>query len=108
MKALSLILAGVGAGLAAYVILNRPEPKYATGSDVLDTAARKTADWGSKNRIGGNVQSFAGSVKERFGRAVGDPDLADDGLIDRFAGSVKDAAGAGAQAVGETIRDLNR
>jgi uncharacterized protein YjbJ (UPF0337 family) len=108
MKSLSWILAGVGAGLAAYVILNRPAPKYATGSDVLDAAARKTADWGSTNRISGVGQSLVGSVEEKFGRATGDPDLADDGLLDKFAGSVKDAAGAGAQAVGETIHDLNR
>jgi len=108
MKSLGWILAGVGAGMAAYLVLNRPEPKYATGSDTLDRAARKTADWGSKNRISGTGQSFVGSVKESFGRATGDPDLADDGLMDQFAGSVKDAAGAGAHAVSETIRDLNR
>jgi uncharacterized protein YjbJ (UPF0337 family) len=47
-------------------------------------------------------------VKEGFGRATGDDDLAGEGLVDQAVGAVKDGAGKAAQAVGETIHDLNR
>jgi uncharacterized protein YjbJ (UPF0337 family) len=47
-------------------------------------------------------------VKEGVGRAVGDPDLADEGVADQAVGTVKNAVGNLAQAAGETIHDLNR
>lgn len=108
MKNLPWILAAVGFGLAAYVVLNTPGPEYATGSDTLEDAARGTARWGSKSRITGTGGNVVGKVKEAFGNATGNVDLANEGVGDQVIGKVKDAAGAVAQAAGETLHDLNR
>ena len=47
-------------------------------------------------------------MKEGFGRATGNPDLADEGVADQIAGSLKNAAGQVAEAAGQTIHELNR
>jgi uncharacterized protein YjbJ (UPF0337 family) len=108
MKSIPWIIAGVGVGLAAYVILNQPGPQYAGGYDDVEDAAGSTSRWGSKQRIKGTGGNIVGKVKEGFGRATGDDDLAGEGLVDQAVGAVKDGAGKAAQAVGETIHDLNR
>jgi uncharacterized protein YjbJ (UPF0337 family) len=94
MKALPWLLAIVGVGAAAYVVLNTPGPEYATGSDSIEGAARDTSTWGSK--------------KQAIGKATGNADLADEGVFDQVAGSVKDAAGSVAQAAGQTLHEFNR
>jgi uncharacterized protein YjbJ (UPF0337 family) len=108
MKALPWIIAAAGLGVAAYVLANTPGPEYATGNDDLEDAARRTAGWGSKNRITGSATNLVGKLKEGFGNATGNPDLANQGVADQVAGSVKDVAGAVAQAAGQTIHDFNR
>jgi uncharacterized protein YjbJ (UPF0337 family) len=108
MKTFPWILAAVGLGVAAYVVMNTPGPEYASGNDDIENAARKTAAWGSKNRIKGTGTNLRGKLKEGIGNLTGDPDLANEGLVDQVAGSVKDAAGAVAQAAGETIHEFNR
>jgi uncharacterized protein YjbJ (UPF0337 family) len=108
MKSLPWFLAAVGIGLAAYVVMNTPGPEYATGSDNIESAARGTARWGSKNRISGAGNTLTGKLKEGLGNITGDADLANKGVGDQIVGSVKDAAGAVAQAAGQTIHDLNR
>jgi uncharacterized protein YjbJ (UPF0337 family) len=108
MKNLPWFLAAVGIGLAAYVVLNTPGPEYATGVDGVEDAARGTSRWGSKARIGGAGNRVVGKVKEAFGSATGNPDLADEGLGDQIVGHVQDAAGSLAQAAGQTIHDFNR
>jgi uncharacterized protein YjbJ (UPF0337 family) len=108
MKNLPWFLAAVGLGLAAYVVLNTPGPEYATGSDTVENAARRTSLAGSKARIRGVGGKFVGKAKEAFGNATGDPDLADEGLGEQIVGHVQDAAGSLAQAAGQTIHDLNR
>jgi uncharacterized protein YjbJ (UPF0337 family) len=108
MKSLPWFLAALGIGLAAYVVMNTPGPEYATGSDSVEDAARGTARWGSKNRISGAGNRITGKLKEGFGNLTGDDDLADEGVGDQIVGSVKDAAGAVAQAAGQTIHDFNR
>jgi uncharacterized protein YjbJ (UPF0337 family) len=108
MKSLPWFLAAVGIGLAAYVVMNTPGPEYATGSDSIESAARGTSRWGSKNRISGAGNTLAGKLKEGFGNVTGNADLADEGAGDQIVGSVKDAAGAVAQAAGQTIHDFNR
>jgi hypothetical protein len=55
MKALPWLLVGLGAGMAAYYILNQPGPQYATGNDDIEGAARTTASWGSKQRLAGSA-----------------------------------------------------
>ena len=102
------ILAGLGIGFAAYVLLNTPGPEYATGNDDLEDAARGTSQWGSKKRIFGSGQILVGKAKEGLGNLTGNDDLAGEGLLDQATGAVKDAAGQVAQAAGQTLHDLNR
>lgn len=102
------ILAGLGIGYAAYVLLNTPGPEYSTGSDTLEGAARGTAQWGSKKRISGGGEGLIGKAKEGLGNLVGSDDLASEGIMDQATGAVKDTAGQVAQAAGQTLHDLNR
>lgn len=108
MKALTWILAGVGAGIAAYLILNQPGPQFATGDDDVEYAADRAALWGSKQRVSGAGAGLAGKIKEGVGKVTGDDQLAAEGAVDQFAGAVKDTAGKAAQAVGQTVHELNR
>ena len=94
--------------VAAYIVLDRRATRCAAGYADLEEAANKTSDWGSEQRITGTGRSLLGKVKEGFGRLTGDPDLAGDGVIDQFAGALKDASGKAAHVVGDTIHDLNR
>jgi uncharacterized protein YjbJ (UPF0337 family) len=108
MKSLPWILAAVGLGVAAYVVINTPGPEYSTGNDSIEGAARKTSAWGSKNRVTGTGTNLGGKLKEGLGNLTGNSDLANEGIVDQVAGKVKDAAGSVAQAAGQTIHDLNR
>jgi uncharacterized protein YjbJ (UPF0337 family) len=108
MKALTWVIAGVGAGIAAYVVLNQPGPRYASGDDDVEYAAGRATLWGSKQRISGAGSGLAGKLKEGIGRATGNEELAGEGLADQVAGTIKDTAGQAAQAAGQTIHDLNR
>ncbi|HEY4010728.1 MAG TPA: CsbD family protein [Acidobacteriaceae bacterium] len=108
MKTIAWLAAGVGVGLAVYLIANAPGPEYATGSDNLEDAARNAVGWGTKQRATGLGSNIAGRVKEGLGNLTGNPDLADEGTADRVAGNVKEGAGKFAQAAGQTLHDLNR
>ena len=108
MKTALLIAAGFSAAAVIYIIVNSPAPQYATGSDDVEGAARKTSAWGSKKRIGSTGDSLAGKVKEGLGRLTGDSNLASEGEGDQVVGQVKDAVGSVAQAAGQTLHDLNR
>jgi uncharacterized protein YjbJ (UPF0337 family) len=109
MKAFPWILAGVSIGAAvAYIVMNAPEPQYATGSDDVEDAARNTSTWGTKQRVSGTGSSLVGKVKEGFGKVTGDQDTESEGLVDQAAGTVKDTVGKVAEAAGQTIHDLNR
>jgi uncharacterized protein YjbJ (UPF0337 family) len=108
MKALTWVIAGVGAGIAAYIVLNQPGPQYATGDNDVEYAAGRTTLWGSKQRISGIGGGLAGKLKEGVGRVTGDEQLAGDGVTDQIAGAVKETAGKAAQTVGQTLHELNR
>jgi len=108
MKSLPWILAAVGLGVAAYIVINTPGPEYATGNDDIENAARKTSAWGSKNRITGTGTNLGGKLKEGLGNLTGNDDLANEGVVDQVAGKIKDAAGSVAQAAGQTIHEFNR
>jgi uncharacterized protein YjbJ (UPF0337 family) len=108
MNAFPWVIAGVGAGLAAYFILNQPDPQFATGYDEIEDAAGKTAFWGSKQRVRGAGGSLVGKLKEGVGRATGDDQLETEGVVDQVAGTVQDVAGQAAHAVADTIHELNR
>lgn len=107
MKQLPWIIAGLGFGLAAYVVLSRPYPQYVTGSDELDDAAARTGLWGTKQRLTGAGRNLAGRVKEGVGRVTGNDQLTGEGITDQVAGAAKDMAGSAAQAVSDTIHAIN-
>jgi uncharacterized protein YjbJ (UPF0337 family) len=107
MKSFLWVLAGIGTGIAAYLILSAPSPQYATGSDDVEDAANKTAWWGAKQRFKGTGGRIAGKVKENLGRATGDEGLATEGAVDQVAGAAKETAGQAAGAVSDTVRNLN-
>ena len=96
MKTLAWLTAGIGVGLAIYLVANAPGPQYATGSDNLEDAARNAAGWGTKQRATGLGSNLVGRVKEGLGNLTGNPDLANEGV------------GKFAQAAGQTLHDLNR
>jgi uncharacterized protein YjbJ (UPF0337 family) len=108
MKSLPWILAAAGLGIVGYVLAKTPGPQYATGSDSVEDAARKTSQWGSKQRVRGAGGRFVGKVKEGVGRVAGSGKLQDEGVGDQIAGGLKDAVGQVAQAAGKTLHDLNR
>jgi|SRR5271163_4772072 uncharacterized protein YjbJ (UPF0337 family) len=108
MRALPWIIAGVGVGLTAYFVLNQPSPHFATGDDAIEDAAVRTANWGSKQRIKGSGGGLVGKLKEGVGRAIGDEELASEGVLDQAAGALQDTAGRAAHAVADSIHELNR
>jgi uncharacterized protein YjbJ (UPF0337 family) len=108
MKAFAWLAAGIGLGLATYLIANTPTPEYATGSDNVDDAARNTFGWGMKQRARGLGRNVAGRVKEGVGNLTGDADLAGSGVADQVEGEVREGVGRVAQAAGQTLHDLNR
>ncbi len=108
MKSLPWIIAAAGIGVAAYVIATTPQPQYAGTDPDVERAANKTGAWGAKQRISGAGSGVIGKVKEGFGKVTGDETLQGEGLLDQAAGAVKDAAGKAANAVSDTMHDLNR
>jgi uncharacterized protein YjbJ (UPF0337 family) len=108
MKGITWLIAGVGVAIAAYVVLNEPGARYATGNGDVEDAADRTALWGSKQRLSGTGGRLTGKLKEGLGRVTGDDQLAGEGAVDQVTGSVKNAAGKVAQAAGQTLHELNR
>jgi len=108
MKTLAWLAAGIGVGLAIYLVANAPGPQYATGSDNLEDAARNAAGWGTKQRATGLGSNLVGRVKEGLGNLTGNPDLATEGVGDQVEGNVREGVGKFAQAAGQTLHDLNR
>lgn len=102
------LTAGVGLGIAAYLIFNTPAPRYATGSEDVEDAARATAHWGTKQKARGAGADVLGRVKQGVGNLTGSDRLVDEGTGDRIAAAVKHTAGDVAQAAGQTLHDLNR
>ena len=110
MKALPWIVAGVAVGLGVTLLLrlDEPETESATGSDAVESVARKTYGWGAKTLVGGKAASFRGAIKETTGRVTGNSRMTVEGEAERVVGNVKDAAGQLGRAAAETIHDLNR
>src|ERR1035437_4473586 len=107
MKGLPWILAGIGVGFVlAYVTWSEPETE--TGWDSAENVADRAWTWGSKARLSGAGRNTAGRFKDGIGRVIGENDLADEGVAHQFVGTVKSESAALAQAVCETIHDLNR
>jgi uncharacterized protein YjbJ (UPF0337 family) len=108
MKGLAWMVAGIGVGVAAYVVFNQPGPKNRTGDSDVEDVAGRTALWGSKQRVAGTGNQLVGRAKEGIGRVTGDDQVASEGVAQQAVGGVKDSIGSVAQAAGEAIHDLNR
>jgi uncharacterized protein YjbJ (UPF0337 family) len=108
MKTFAWLTAGIGLGLAAYLIANARGPQYATGYDDVEDAAGNVSGWGSKQRLRGTGTDVMGRVKEGIGNITGNDQLADEGVGDQVAGTAERGAGKFAQAAGQTLHDLNR
>lgn len=108
MKTLAWFAAGIGVGIVIYLMANAPEAQYSTGYDSLEGAARSATNWGTKQRVTGAGADILGRAKEGLGNLTGNPDLADEGAVDRVAGNVKEGVGKFAQSAGQTLHDLNR
>lgn len=104
------ILAGVGAGVATYLMMRQQrtlQPATDTGWDAVDDAANRTDAWGAEQRVAGTGSNVLGKVKEGIGRVTGNDRLANEGAADQAAGTVRNAVGTVANAAGQTMRDLN-
>jgi uncharacterized protein YjbJ (UPF0337 family) len=99
---------GVGLGLATCFVLNTIRQPYTIGNEDVEDAANKTSRWGTKQRVAGKGGSFVGKLKQGIGKATGDDELAGEGVMDQRAGAGRDTVGKAANAVNDTVHDLNR
>jgi hypothetical protein len=89
MKALPWIVAGVAVGVCVTLLLRftepeaKPEMESATGSDMVDSVARKTYGWGTKTLVGGRAEAVKAAMKEGLGRPTGNDWRARESLADR-------------------------
>jgi uncharacterized protein YjbJ (UPF0337 family) len=58
------------------------------------------------DEVRGKVDQVAGTVKEKFGRAVGDVDMEQTGADQRASGDVEHGLGKARRKVGEVVKDL--
>jgi uncharacterized protein YjbJ (UPF0337 family) len=47
----------------------------------------------TKDKIKGNIQQAKGAVKEKLGRASGDPEMEDTGTAEKVGGKIRDKVG---------------
>ena len=60
------------------------------------------------DEIRGKIDQASGNVKERIGRATGDPNLEDEGAGERISGNVEEGVGRARRKTGEALRDIGR
>jgi uncharacterized protein YjbJ (UPF0337 family) len=92
VKVLGLTVAGLWAGLGAYVVFNLLAPRHAMGRYATEGHNERDGSLGSKERISGAGRRFAGQVKDNVGRIIGDGDLTGEGVADQVTGAAKDVA----------------
>ena len=107
MSKLVWLLGGTALALAVFAILNGPDFAPAP-ADGVDRAAGKVGAWGTKQRATGAGGQLLGKVEEVAGNVTGSQGTSDQGVLDQATGAVRNAAGQAAQALGETIHDLNK
>ena len=107
MTKLLWLLGGTGLALAVFAILHEPDYVGAPAGGV-EGAAGKVVAWGTKQRAAGAGGQLVGKVEEFAGKLTGSSDTASQGTLDQATSAVRNAAGQAAQALGETIHDLNK
>jgi uncharacterized protein YjbJ (UPF0337 family) len=60
----------------------------------------------NRDEIEGKFDQAKGAAKETVGRAINDPDLAEEGSADRMGGKVQEGFGTAKRKVGETVEDI--
>ena len=60
----------------------------------------------NEDEIRGKLDEAAGTVKEKVGRASGDPNLEDEGAAQRFNGKVEGGVGKARRKISEGLDDL--
>jgi uncharacterized protein YjbJ (UPF0337 family) len=60
----------------------------------------------NRDEIEGKLDQAKGKTKETIGRAVDDPDLADEGRAEHTGGKVEEGFGKTRRKVGEAIEDV--
>ena len=60
------------------------------------------------DEIRGKIDQASGTVKERVGRATGDPDLEDEGAGERIGGNIEEGVGRARRKTGEALKDLGK
>ena len=106
MTKLLWLIGGTGLALAVFAILNSPD--FVPAGDGVERAAGKLLGWGSKQRATGTGGKLIGKVEALVGDVSGNPDTQDKGTFDQATGALKDAAGQAAEALGNTLHDLNK
>ncbi len=107
MKLRVWILAGLGLGLAAYIVLSRRGSHDTAETDGVESAGDRVGFWGRKQRVAGAGKYAAGKLKEGIGKVVGDDTLVAEGVVDQVEGAMQHTAGEAASSVGKVIHDLN-
>jgi uncharacterized protein YjbJ (UPF0337 family) len=60
----------------------------------------------NEDEVKGNVDRASGTVKEKVGRAMGDPILENEGADQRASGKIEAGFGKARRKVGEAVEDL--
>lgn len=60
----------------------------------------------NRDEVEGKFDRAKGTIKEKVGRAIDDPDLEDRGTADRIEGNVQEGWGKTKRNVGEAIEDI--
>ena len=60
----------------------------------------------NRDEVEGKFDRAKGTIKEKVGRAVDDPELEDRGTADRVKGNVQEGWGKTKRNVGEAIEDI--
>jgi uncharacterized protein YjbJ (UPF0337 family) len=58
------------------------------------------------DEVQGKVNQASGSIKQKVGRALGDPILEDEGTDQRAGGDIQAGLGKARRKVGEAVKDL--
>jgi uncharacterized protein YjbJ (UPF0337 family) len=91
---LGALKAGIGKIIGDAKLTSAGAAEQAAGKAQAATGTAKDAATGmDRDRIGGIGHQFRGAIKEGFGHVVGDPAIEADGVAERAAGKVQNAAG---------------
>jgi len=60
----------------------------------------------NKDELEGKFDQVKGTTKETIGRAIDDPELENEGKVDRGSGKVQEGYGKAKRKVGEAIEDV--